>query len=131
MQVRVEQIEGRRLMIEARGNRVIVDDTLETGGPGDGFRPTELLMGALGACMIGTMINFARGQDIAVGDITMELEDEAADKPARIDRIRATMSLRTDAEDRRQDSLRRAAGGCRIHNTLGTSPTVEFDFRVQ
>lgn len=119
------------MVIEARGNQVIVDDTLEAGGPGDGFRPTELLMGALGACMIGTMINFARGQEMAVGDITVELEDEAADKPTRIDRIRATMTLRTDAGDRRQDTLRRVAGACRIHNTLGTSPTIEFDFRVR
>ena len=130
MQVRVEQIEGRRLVIEARGNRVIVDDTVEAGGPGDGFRPTELLLGALGSCMIGTMINFARGQDIAVGDITVELEEEAADKPARIDRIRATMTLDTDADDRRQETLRRVAGGCRIHNTLGTSPTIEFDLQA-
>lgn len=129
MQVRIEQIEGRRLVIEARGNRLIVDDTLEAGGPGDGFRPTELLLGALGACMIGTMINFARGQGISVGDISMDLHEEAADKPTRIDRIRATMSLRTDADDRRQETLRRVSGGCRIHNTLETSPTVELDFR--
>lgn len=131
MQVRVEQIEGRRLVIEARGNRVIVDDTLEAGGPGDGFRPTELLMGALGACMIGTMINFARGQDIAVGDITMDLEDGTADKPARIDHIQATMSLHTDADAHRQDTLQRVAGGCRIHNTLERSPAIEFDFQVR
>lgn len=130
MQVRVEQIEGRRLVIEARGNRVIVDDTLEAGGPGDGFRPTELLMGALGACMIGTMISFARGQEIAVGDVTVELEDQAADKPTRIDRIQATMSLRTDADDRRQGTLQRVAGGCRIHNTLEASPTIDFEFQV-
>lgn len=130
MRVRVEQIEGRRLVIEARGNQVIVDDTLEAGGPGDGFRPTELLMGALGACMIGTMINFARGQEIAVDDVTVELEDEAADKPTRIDRIEATMSLRTDADDRRQETLQRVAGGCRIHNTLETSPTIDFEFQV-
>lgn len=131
MQVRVEQIEGRRLAIEARGNRMIVDDTLEAGGPGDGFRPTELLLGALGACMIGTMINFARGQELDVEDIIVELEDEAAERPARIERIRVSMQVRTDADERRQGTLQRVAGGCRIHNTLGGSPTIEFDFQVR
>lgn len=131
VKVQVEQIDGRRLVIRARGNEVVVDDTLETGGPGDGFRPTELLLGALGACMIGTMINFARRQDITVADIAMQLEDDTADKPTRVERIRATMSLATDAGERRRDSLRRAAGGCKIHNTLDASPTVEFEFQVQ
>jgi putative redox protein len=131
VQVQVEQIDGRRLVIKARGNEIIVDDTLEAGGPGDGFRPTELLMGALGACMIGTMINFARSQDITVGDISMQLQENTADRPTRVERISATMSLATDASERRQDSLRRAAGGCKIHNTLDASPTVEFEFQVR
>ncbi|MFP3914837.1 MAG: OsmC family protein [Actinomycetota bacterium] len=131
MQVEVKQIEGRRLAIRARGNEVIVDDTREAGGPGDGFRPTELLLGALGACMIGTMINFARGQGITVDDIAMELEDEAAEKPSRVERIRATMELRTDADKRRRASLERVAGACKIHNTLEGSPSISFDFRVR
>lgn len=131
MQVEVEQIEGRRLVIRARGNEIIVDDTREAGGPGDGFRPTELLLGALGACMIGTMINFARSQGIAVDGVTMELEDVTADKPTRIDRIQASMGLRTDADEKRQASLERVAGACKIHNTLEAGPTVEFDFRLR
>ena len=34
MHVELEQIEGRRFAIRARGNEVTVDDTLEAGGPG-------------------------------------------------------------------------------------------------
>ncbi len=30
--------------------KTVIDDLVENGGPGDGFRPTELLVGALGAC---------------------------------------------------------------------------------
>ena len=47
MHIEMEQIEGRRFRIKARGLELIVDDTIEAGGPGDGFRPSELLMGAL------------------------------------------------------------------------------------
>ena len=66
MQVEMEQVEGRRFRIRARGVEVIVDDTVEAGGPGDGFRPTELLMGALAACMAGTMVTFADRQGIEI-----------------------------------------------------------------
>jgi putative redox protein len=128
--VEVEQVAGRRIAIRARGVELIVDDTIEAGGPGDGFRPSELLMGALGACMIGTMITFARRQDISVSNISMTLEDETIGRPERIGAIRASMRLETDATERRRGSLERVAGACKIHNTLGHKPEITFDFEV-
>jgi len=35
MRVEVDQIEGRRFRIRAREVEAIVDDTIESGGPGD------------------------------------------------------------------------------------------------
>ena len=131
MQVDIEQIEGRRMAIRARGLELIVDDTVEAGGPGDGFRPSELLMGALGTCMIGTMITFARNQNITVSDISMHVEDEALEHPERIGTIRLIMDLETDADDRRVQTLERVAGACKIHNTLERSPVIEFEFRAK
>jgi putative redox protein len=129
MEVQIEQLEGRRMAVRARGNELIVDDTIEAGGPGDGFRPTELLLGALGACMIGTMVTFARNQGIEVSDVTIAAEDEALAHPDRIGSIKVVMNLATDADDRRTKTLERVAGACKIHNTLGTTPSIEFDFR--
>ena len=128
MKVDVVQVEGRRMAIRARGLELIVDDTLEAGGPGDGWRPSELLMGALGTCMIGTMINFATNQGISVSDITMEVEEETVEHPERLGKIRIAMHLDTDADDRRIRTLERVAGACKIHNTLERSPEITFDF---
>ncbi len=128
MNVEIEQIDGRRMRIKARGNEIIVDDTIEAGGPGDGFRPSELLLGALGTCMIGTMITFARNQEITVSDISMTMEDEALGHPDRIGTIRIAMKLDTDAENRRVKTLERVAGACKIHNTLERSPEIVFEF---
>lgn len=130
MKVEIEQVAGRRMAVRARGVELIVDDTTEAGGPGDGFRPTELLMGALGTCMIGTMINFARNQSISVSNISMTLEDTEAAHPERIGTIRAVMKLETDATDRRRASLERVAGSCKIHNTLESGPEISFEFEV-
>jgi uncharacterized OsmC-like protein len=128
VKVEVTQVEGRRMAIRARGLELIVDDTLEAGGPGDGWRPSELLMGALGTCMIGTMINFATNQGISVSDISMEVEEETVEHPERLGTIRITMRLDTDADDRRLRTLERVAGACKIHNTLERSPEIEFEF---
>ncbi len=130
MHIEMEQIAGRRFAIRARGNEVIVDDTMEAGGPGDGFRPTELLMGALATCMAGTMLNFARNQDITIEGISVTMEDETAPHPDRVGRIGIEMIVRADVTERQRASLRRVASACKIHNTLEDPPRIELSFTV-
>ena len=130
MHVELERVEGRRFAIRARGLEVIVDDTIENGGPGDGFRPTELLLGALAACMAGTMTNFATDQEIPLRGISMQLDDEVAKAPTRIGRVHVTMTVEADASDRQSASLERVASACKIHNTLQASPDIALSFEV-
>lgn len=130
MQVELHQIHGRRFAIRARGNEVIVDDTIEAGGPGDGLRPTELLLGALAACMAGTMTNFAIDQGITIDGISMSLADRVEPAPTRISSISITMVVDAAADDRQAASLERVASACKIHNTLGRQTDIEVDFRV-
>lgn len=131
MEIELQQIEGRRFAIRARGNEVIVDDTIEAGGPGDGFRPTELLLGALAACMAGTMTNFAVDQGIGIDGITVSVSDSVEKAPTRIGSIEVSMVVRADADDRQAASLQRVASACKIHNTLNHSPQVHVDFQVE
>ncbi len=131
MRIEMEQVEGRRFAIRARGNEVIVDDTIEAGGPGDGFRPSELLLGALATCMAGTMLTFARNQEIPIHGISIAMEDEAAGHPDRIARIVIHMEVAADATERQQASLRRVASACKIHNTLERSPEIDVAFTVR
>ncbi len=130
MHVELEQIEGRRFAIRARGLEVIVDDTLDAGGPGDGFRPTELLLGALAACMAGTMLNFAKDQEIPIRGISMALDDEVSKAPTRIGKVSVSMTVETDADDRRVRSLERVASACKVHNTLQAPTEVVLSFEA-
>lgn len=130
MHVELEQLEGRRFAIRARGLEVIVDDTLESGGPGDGFRPTELLLGALAACMAGTMINFADNQQIPIAGVSMRLDDRVEKKPTRIASISVEMKVRAVGDEREQQMLERVASACKIHSTLSHSPEVTLNFEV-
>jgi len=130
MRVEVSQIDGRRFGIRARDVEIIVDDTIEDGGPGDGFRPTELLLGGLGACMMGTMITFAQNQEIPISAVDMVLENETAEHPERISEIRISMRVSAEATERQVASLRRVAAACKIHNTLLNPPAFSFEFAV-
>ena len=118
MQVRVERISGRRLEIAARGVTTVVDRLAEDGGPGDGFRSGELLLGALGSCMLGTMLTFAENQKIDVGNVSVELRPVVEEHPERIARIDIAMRIEGDVTDRELQSLKRVAERCKITNTL-------------
>ncbi len=128
MHVEVEHIADRRFAIRARDHELTVDDSEDDGA---GFRPTELLLGALGACMAETMADFARFQQIPVGRIRMQLVDEVEKAPSRIGAIQIVIEVDTDADEQRQVSLAQVASACKINQTLQTPPTIEVDFSVR
>ena len=130
MDVAVTRLQGRRLEVEARGLTLIIDQLEEQGGPGDGFRSTELLLGALGSCMIGTMLGFAENQSIPVEGVKVSLSDELAEHPERIGRIRVEMQVSGAITESQAASLRRVAARCKVHSTLAMSPEVDVDFVV-
>ncbi len=129
MQVEVTRVHGKRLVVAGADGQIVIDDLSADGGPGDGWRPTELVLAALGGCMVGTMLSFAADQGIAVGDVRMVLEDEVASPPKRIGRINMTMFVGGDVTDRQLESLKRVASKCKIGNTLADSPELVFELR--
>ena len=105
---------------------LVIDDLSTEGGPGDGWRPTELLLAGLGGCMMGTMLNFAANQGIPVTGVSMILTDETADSPKRVSDITISMVVEGDVDERQLASLERVAGKCKVGNTLADSPSVHF-----
>lgn len=127
MEVHVERLQGRRLRVRARDHELVVDDPPEHGGEG-GLRPTELLLAALGTCMAGTLITFARNQQIPVERVRLRLADEVVERPERVGTIVVEMEVAGHINDRQRASLERAASHCKIHNTLGAPPRIQLAF---
>lgn len=126
MKVEVRQIEGRRMEIDARGVTTVVDDLVADGGPGDGFRPTELLVGALGACTMGTVLTFAKNTGMDVTGVSMTLEAEKASAPSRVASISMVLEVAGDLDEGDLERLWRVAAACTVHNTLKNEPTVDL-----
>ena len=120
MHVRVSQVAGARFEVRAREVTTIVDRLPEQGGPGDGFRPVELLLGSLGACMLGTMLGFAHGAEIPVEHVAIDLDPTVAEHPERVSRIDMTMHITGELSNKQLASLRRVAERCKVTNTLNT-----------
>lgn len=130
MHVEVTRLEGKRLSVTGTDGLLIIDDLSPEGGPGDGWRPTELVLAALGGCMVGTMLSFAADQQIPVDDVRMVLEDEVSGPPKRIGVISMTMFITGDVTPRQLESLQRVASKCKIGNTMADSPELVFEMKL-
>ncbi len=126
MKVDITRVDDEHLTVSARNVTVTIDRGAPEGEPSDGFRATELLLGGLGACMMGTTIYFARNQGLALDDLSISLEGETANQPSRVDRIRISMTVTGDLTEKEIATLGRVASGCKVHNTLEHSPKIDF-----
>lgn len=127
LKVHVEWQGGKRIHVEARGNRIVVDEAKEGG---DGFRPTELLLGALGACTMGTLLNFCQNMDIPIESFSIDLQGKREKAPERVGEIRISLVLAGEVPEDRVETLRRVAKGCRIHYTMTHPPKIELEMQV-
>lgn len=130
LQVAVRWLDGKRIEVSARGNRLIVDEIYADGREGMGFRPTELLLGALGACTMGTVLTFCKNMNIPIESFMIDVEGKRETGPERISDIRISLRLAGDVPENRLETLRRVAGGCRIHHTITHSPSIGIELKV-
>lgn len=128
--VDVRWLEGKRIEVSARGNRLLVDEIYADGREGMGFRPTELLLGALGACTMGTVLNFCKNMNIPVESFAIDVEGKRETMPERIGEIQVSLRLVGDISRERLDTLKRVATGCRIHYTITHAPKIELELNA-
>lgn len=130
MQVEVRWLDGKRIEVSARGNRLIVDQVYADGRGGMGFRPTELLLGALGACTMGTVLTFCKNMNIPVETFVIDVEGKREASPERISEIKVSLRLGDDIPTPRLETLKRVARGCRIHHTIMQSPPIGLELKA-
>ena len=130
LRVKLDWLGGRRVEATARGNRVVVDQIQGGDGEGKGFRPTELLLSALGSCMMGNILGFCENMEIPIERFSIGVEGVRMESPMRVSEIRVEIDLVGDVPPERVETLKRVARGCRIHNTLSNPPAIDLDLRV-
>jgi uncharacterized OsmC-like protein len=112
--------------LEARAR----DVTLRVGREAEGaLRSVELLLAALGSCMLGTMLVFAENVGIPVDGVRLELTPTLADGPERVQAIAMRLRIDGDIDPKRRASLQRVAEHCKVHSTLehGAELTLTVD----
>lgn len=125
-QVHIEQVDGARIVMRVGSLTCIIDEGIDAEDARKGFRPVELLLGALGACTMGTMVNHAAQRGFSLEGVAMHAEASIATAPSRIATIDLTLSLPEMIPSRLRESLLRVGNRCKISNTLAPSVTINL-----
>jgi uncharacterized OsmC-like protein len=125
MRVTLDQVKGGCFVGRARESHLTIDRLPEQGGSGEGFRPTELLLLALGSCMMGTLWTFAENQKIPVEGMHLDLSSEEFSHPERVGRIQVKVRVKGNLSAKDRERIMRVAQHCKIHNTLKRPPEIQ------
>ncbi len=117
MMVEVRWLENYRFLAEARGFKVEIDQRVEEGGEGRGFKPTELLLSAVASCFMTNLVKMLRFRGIKFSELRARAFTEGA---------KVVVEVTTDAGC--EELFRAAEETCKISNML---KQVEFRLKAK
>jgi uncharacterized OsmC-like protein len=128
--------EGLVAIGETRGFKVVMDEPESLGGTNKGFNPVEMLLVALGGCLVIVASVFAKSQEIDLQDIWVETEGDL--DPAGFmhgkegvrpgfQTVRATIHIKSNSpEDKLLEFQKFMESRCPVSDTLmGTQVVAE------
>ena len=109
--------------------RLVTDAPVDNHGKGEFFSPTDLVAGALGACMV-TIMGIAaekRGWDLTGTRVEVE-KRMAADPARRIGEVELAIHVPRDFDEKARSILERSAHGCPVYKSLHPDVKVLLSF---
>lgn len=129
LQVQVREQDGKA-RITTREAELIVGRGPDGHEQPNTFKAGELILGALGACVLGTVRGYAKHHGITgLEDLRVVVLGAENEAPSRISRSHVFLELEGHLTAEEELQLQRAAASCRIHNTLAGGVDIQFSVR--
>jgi uncharacterized OsmC-like protein len=111
------------------GTLIETDAPSDNQGKGERFSPTDLVVVALGTCMVTTMAIKARTMGIEMDGTKLDVTKIMASDPRRISKIivHVFFPAGLTADEKQRELLERTARTCPVERTL--HPDVELDMQ--
>ena len=114
--------------VAIREHRLTADEPREHGGEDSGPSPQELLAASLASCTAITMEMYAERKGWEVGEITVDVEYEAAQRGSPT-RFTMEVQLPKELPEEQRERLMQIAAKCPVHRAL--EGEVMFDETVE
>ena len=109
------------------GSVIETDAPIDNQGKGARFSPTDLVVAALGSCMMTIMGIVAKRDGIKLEGTHFRAEKHMTENPRRIGKIVLEIHMPTGLTDEQKKKLERAAHTCPVHQSL--HPDIEQDIK--
>jgi uncharacterized OsmC-like protein len=117
-----------RLLHEPSGVELITDAPRDNFGEGASFSPTDLMAGAVGACMMTIMGILAERSGIDLSGMRMRVEKHMQSEPRRIRSLSLVLRLPQRLAPEQRQKLEQAAQGCPALHSLHPEVSVEVRY---
>jgi putative redox protein len=129
--VNVKLVEGTMGVATAGPHAMVVDRSIANGGTYLGMVGGEILLSAIGTCLMTTFIGAARAREIEISHLEFNVNAVHEDSPSRYTSIGIEATIEADASDEEIDKLLAIAErGCTVSNTISRSAAVEVTRKV-
>jgi putative redox protein len=118
MRATSRRVDGRLEQdVEIRRHHVTADEPKDHGGGDSGPSPQELLAASLASCTAITMEMYAQRKGWDVGDITVDVDYEPAQRGSPT-RFKMAVELSKELPEEQRERLMQIAAKCPVHRAL-------------
>ena len=112
------------------GEVIITDAPVDNNGKGEAFSPTDLVVAALGSCMITIMGIVAQKHNIDISGTSASVKKIMGSNPRKIDEVVIDISMNNHLNKNDRKRLERAALSCPVHKSLHPDliKTINFSY---
>jgi len=117
-----------RLVHGPSGSELLTDAPRDNGGEGSLFSPTDLVAGALGACMMTIMGIVAERENLDLAGMTVRVDKEMHREPRRIGRLLVELRAPVGLTPEQRRKLEAAARLCPVQQSLHPEVEIRTEF---
>jgi len=110
------------------GHGISTDAPVENHGNGEAFSPTDLVVTALGSCLLTIMGIAANTHGINIDNSIARVTKIMSTNPRRIGKIIVEIDIPYEISHKEQRLLNQAAKGCPVHNSM--HPDIEIEINI-
>ncbi|GAB6988538.1 OsmC family protein [Paenibacillus pini] len=126
MKIYLQRVKNFLQLAHAQNRTVTIDQGVERGGEGLGFRPTELWLIGLSSCSVMTLLRHAEQNDYPLTDVSVTAEDRL-DSDGDIIAIDFAVTFTGDlSEDQKTTLLQHVKSNCKVLRTVGSHIAISY-----
>ena len=108
---------------------IISDAPKDHDGLGRKFAPTDLVVSALGSCLLTIMGIVAKRRKIDMSGSYANIEKTMSENPRRISSINVNIYLSNNITNKDKNILYKASKHCPVHNSLNNNIDIKIIFK--